>query len=71
MRRHLHYIRIGLRDHPGILPLIMLTVLGFVAGGPLGAAIMLSVFGTCVLWSSWDSGRHESAARERLKGSGA
>lgn len=59
----------GLRNHPGIEPLSLLTLLGFVAGcrgdsawsGPLGAAIMGGLAGIPVLITAWQAGKENRA----------
>lgn len=42
-----------LKGHPGVPIAAALTLLGFVAGGVFGAAV-LSVFWVLVLWTAWD-----------------
>lgn len=40
-----------IESHPGTVPLIGLTLLGGVAGGWQGAAIMFALFGSVYLYS--------------------
>ena len=41
-------------EHPGILPLILLTVLFGCAGGLIGISISLLVFGSMFLYGAYD-----------------
>lgn len=48
------------RNHPGNVPLIGMTVLGAVAGGWPGAAIMLALFGSVYLFGAYEGGGRDA-----------
>ena len=56
----------GLRGHPGVNPLLLITVIYFLSGldrsltqGLLGAGIGLGLFGPIVVFSAWQAGRRK------------
>ena len=64
------HIACGLRGHPGIAPLLMITVMYFLAGldrswtrAFIGAGIGLGLFGSIVLYSAWQAGKRKHRSR--------
>lgn len=63
--RIVNRIRRGLRysekygSHPGTAPLVAFVLLGAVAGGIIGAGIMLAVFGPFYLLGAYERGQGE------------
>jgi hypothetical protein len=47
-----------LGDHPGTFVLLMLCILGALAGGWIGAGIMALVFGSMYLLGAYDRAEH-------------
>lgn len=43
-------------DHPGTVPLVAMVALGAVAGGFVGAGVMLAMFGPLYLYGAWERG---------------
>jgi len=54
--RGISYVE-GYGEHPGTIILVWLVLLGAIAGGWMGALIMLLVFGPLYLWGAYDRGR--------------
>ena len=51
----------GYGPHPGLAPLIMIFILGLVAGGLTGGLFMLLIFGPVFLLGAYERGKNSDA----------